>query len=527
MSDIFEAYVEAVENGAYHKKWVRDNPGEAAKWAAFRDKLLAEEQPVSPALATWYGRALVKAGEMEVEVLKGSGSGTRPGGTAPVNTVAPAITGTPTVGQTLTVSNGTWTNTPTSYTYQWQVSFAPGDYTNIPGATAATYVPVSGNEGGSVRAIVRAQNAGGETSAFSNAVTVSGATSSFGTALPARLPTSTGTEYFVSASGGSNSNDGLSSGNAWATIQHAFNTVPLTGSIINLLAGTHSDDTSDILWTRAGNSSNPVTLRANPGDSVTVSGDRFLVSGSYLRIEGFTRDGGLDGVKPDGGSHHIEIVDMTFTGQTSQGILIGGGSARATDIQVWNSVFHTIGDTSPSGQDHCIYIQNADNIVIANCLFYNMDNGYGIQIYPGGVGLTDVIVTCCTLDDLSLKSGIVIGTEGAAANNTGNRIHGCIITNTPSQEAIRPYNGGGVGNVAFDCIADDNGSSPFPTSSGLTFTHCSGSTDPLYTNVGTRDYTLQAGSPAIGFCVARPEYVPATDINGDARVTADAGCYAA
>jgi hypothetical protein len=37
----------------------------------------------------------------------------------PVNTVLPAITGTLEEGETVSVSTGTWTNTPTSYAYQW------------------------------------------------------------------------------------------------------------------------------------------------------------------------------------------------------------------------------------------------------------------------------------------------------------------------------------------------------------------------------------------------------------------------
>ena len=37
----------------------------------------------------------------------------------PVCTVAPAVTGTVTVGQVLTCSSGTWLNSPT-YTYQWR-----------------------------------------------------------------------------------------------------------------------------------------------------------------------------------------------------------------------------------------------------------------------------------------------------------------------------------------------------------------------------------------------------------------------
>jgi len=39
---------------------------------------------------------------------------------APANTTPPALTGTAKVGQTLTVSNGTWSGSPTGYTYQWQ-----------------------------------------------------------------------------------------------------------------------------------------------------------------------------------------------------------------------------------------------------------------------------------------------------------------------------------------------------------------------------------------------------------------------
>jgi hypothetical protein len=84
---------------------------------------------------------------------------------APVNTVAPAVTGTATIGSTITCSTGTWTNSPTGYAYQWQRAG-----TNISGATSQTYVLTSADSGYAVGCVVTASNAGGSASAASNTV---------------------------------------------------------------------------------------------------------------------------------------------------------------------------------------------------------------------------------------------------------------------------------------------------------------------------------------------------------------------
>lgn len=92
----------------------------------------------------------------------------------PVNTVAPAVTGGTTIGSTLTCSTGTWTNTPTSYAYQWQVD--DGGWTDLTGETAST-LDTTGFDPGSVRCLVTATNAYGDGApAASNTVVLTGGT---------------------------------------------------------------------------------------------------------------------------------------------------------------------------------------------------------------------------------------------------------------------------------------------------------------------------------------------------------------
>jgi len=82
---------------------------------------------------------------------------------APDNTAAPAITGTAKVGSTLTSTTGTWTGSPT-YARQWKAGGVA-----ISGATAATYVPVSGDLGKTITVTVTGTNDKGKVSATSEA----------------------------------------------------------------------------------------------------------------------------------------------------------------------------------------------------------------------------------------------------------------------------------------------------------------------------------------------------------------------
>lgn len=88
---------------------------------------------------------------------------------APVNTVAPAITGTAEVGYTLSVSNGTWTGGVTSYSYQWQESLNGSlIWTDITGATTSDHLIIADDVSHKLRCAVTATNNTGSTLAYSD-----------------------------------------------------------------------------------------------------------------------------------------------------------------------------------------------------------------------------------------------------------------------------------------------------------------------------------------------------------------------
>lgn len=78
-------------------------------------------------------------------------AGMAPG--APVNLTKPVISGSPVVGATLTASTGTWTGSPTSYSYQWKENGV-----NIPDATNSSFVLTVNQAGDAITVTVTANN---------------------------------------------------------------------------------------------------------------------------------------------------------------------------------------------------------------------------------------------------------------------------------------------------------------------------------------------------------------------------------
>lgn len=79
----------------------------------------------------------------------------------PVASTSPAVSGVRNVGQTLTSSQGSWTNSPSSYAYQWQ-----RDGVDIAGETTSTYTLANDDLSARVRCCVTATNSEGEGVAY-------------------------------------------------------------------------------------------------------------------------------------------------------------------------------------------------------------------------------------------------------------------------------------------------------------------------------------------------------------------------
>jgi len=101
----------------------------------------------------------------------------------PPNTSPPTISGTPTVGSTLTANPGTWTGTSITFAYQWQRCDASGANCNhIRNAASTTYVIANEDIGHTIRVSVTATDATGPN-------TVTSAQTAVVTTAPAPAPT--------------------------------------------------------------------------------------------------------------------------------------------------------------------------------------------------------------------------------------------------------------------------------------------------------------------------------------------------
>ena len=187
---------------------------------------------------------------------------------APVNSGAPAVSGTAVQGDTLSTSNGSWSGSPTGYAYAWEDCNASGaGCVKIGNASASTYTLASSDVGDTIRSVVTASNAGGSSSASSaqTAVVTSGTP-----AAPANtsVPTISGTAQqgqTLTASSGSWSGSPTSYAYRWQDCTSSMSCTSISGATGSSYTLQSSDvgDTIDVVVTatNAGGSSSATSTQ--------------------------------------------------------------------------------------------------------------------------------------------------------------------------------------------------------------------------------------------------------------------------
>ncbi len=187
----------------------------------------------------------------------------------PTNTVAPTLSGLALTGETLKVSTGTWTGSPSSFAYQWQdCNSAGAACANIAGASASSYKLKGSDVGHTVRAVVSAENEAGSSAASSGATALVSAPSS-------------GEALFLSPSGKDSSP--CTQAQPCLSMGHAYEKAS-AGQSVQMLAGSYPSQTISGA-SKAGSAH--VLFAPAPGASVTLTGTIYVFA-SHVTIEGMS-----------------------------------------------------------------------------------------------------------------------------------------------------------------------------------------------------------------------------------------------
>jgi hypothetical protein len=363
------------------------------------------------------------------------------------------------------------------------------------------------------------------------------------------LTTQAATNYYVATP--TNGGNDAASGDLthpWATIAHAAS-LANPGDTVIVENGTYTVSAGGVFATlsRSGTSDSYITYKARNIGGAVLDGQNnyslrgFTVSGNYINVEGFELKGVSESFFVVSGTH-INIRDINahdnakYCTDTTDGLDFAYVSSTANTILFERCLIHDIGRLSPGeggctptttnykAHDHGIYSDGSSNLTIQNCIFYNMHHGFALQVYSGG-GATSTNVKFI---NNTCESGNPYHTAGHVI--LWGSLNGALIANNifkdHYQYAIQIYPTGYAYTdvlITKNITDGGNGTTTTGTATEVTITGNYDSTDPLFTNQSTHDFTLQSSSPAINVGYATGV---TTDFANNARVSPlDIGAY--
>lgn len=170
--------------------------------------------------------------------------------------------------------------------------------------------------------------------------------------------------YYVKHSGGSDSNDGLSVANAFATLQHACDNVPKNNQIYVMATGTHTPAAPIDLDTQVGTASQPIDIWGADASGNLLTGD------NYADISGSAMSSGEDvfRLNQSSGTQYIRMNNLRITAAPQSGISFASSSGQGYVImkncRLDNNGFNGI-EVGRSGSP------NPCSVMAHNCEFDN------------------------------------------------------------------------------------------------------------------------------------------------------------
>src|ERR1700730_4046795 len=305
------------------------------------------------------------------------------------------------------------------------------------------------------------------------------------------------TTLYVSPSG-SDSNPG-SQASPFRTIGKAAGTVN-PGVTVIVENGIYHEALN---LTRGGNANAYVTFMSQTKWGAVLDGNNNTLAeavqfrASYIRFQGFevrnygASSGGGDAFSnyPGGqfidiAQNHIHDIGRICT-DTQNGLV--GVFLEAPNVIIEQNLINDIGrfaagenGCSPSNEyyknhDHGVYVDsNSNNVTIKNNIFYRIEHGWGVQVYPSGVDSLAILNHTFVWPNPYNVGQIILD---ASAPMTKLRIENN-ISYSPTDDFINVYAISGFsGTVANNLIYNGEVSSAKP--SGLTFTGNIPNTDPM------------------------------------------------
>lgn len=201
---------------------------------------------------------------------------------------------------------------------------------------------------------------------------------------PYTAPTDEANIFYVDGATGSDSDNGQTAGDAWATIQHAATTLT-AGQMVLIRAGTYAEEATP----NSGTAGSPIVFKAYPSEAPIMDGQSFsspeaFQGGSHIVYDGLTfRNYGetLDLRESDS---DIVVVNCTIEDATDYGIYGFAGD----QLRVEHTLIEDIGDRG-------YYGSGGTNVHFYDVTVNTVTDRGLIDYAPDNLTVTDCNVTAC------------------------------------------------------------------------------------------------------------------------------------